>query len=815
MDDSAWNELNPRNTILFLGSGFSKDATNTANEAFLDGRMLSVRLGAMLGYASNEPLTLREISDDFIPDRQAELNETLQPLFTTQSISPDQLEITRQVWRRVYTTNYDDVYEFGLQNLEHTPEPISFHEPVRKQRRTRQVIHLHGYIHRCTNKNIDEELVLTERSYVRQLAKPRPWFDQFTDDIRFAQAVIFLGYRLADTPINALLLSAPDIREKTTFIVKSEPVSRYARQISQYGSIRPIGLSGFASHLRELAESREPSRPTKFAAFEEMNPNRDKKPLVPATTVQVRNLLTFGRFSRETCAASWPRAEYMVPRRQKISEARSALGTARTILVHSRMGNGKSVFSEIFNTDLSQSGWRCIRAKSTPALTEDDHKLLGSIQRLVLFFRTLDDATQALSQMSEPRPDMRFVIELPTSISDVRANALGRELIQPFHRIDLNKLTREDKSDFEEILNKAGIRPNDFDNTFSDCTELRDFLLRLYENKQIRTALLQYARPLWGIPMIRRVMTTAFCLKCLDLEVSPTLKREIVGEDPAAALESVPRELQGSVHDLFEFRDASVEPFSSIVSEVLLAELMTFQDILEWALRVATISGRRKQEQLEQGLHGPRFHEAAMVLGRVLQVSRLRQLLNNVQDRDDHIMNMYEEARRVREINAEPLFWLQFAILLDDPNAQLQQLEYALEHMKTGYQRASNVTGFRTYQLDTYHLRLLLHIETHRDHDQGKELSHWAEIKQLFDRFVAMLLDEAHRDFVIRVLELVEPFIDARLDSMTLVQKNELTLQLKAITDALDQLSEAIKLSSSSEPVRYSLLRSIERITRS
>lgn len=70
MDDAGWEQLLPRNTILFVGSGFSAEATNKAGETFLTGERLATRLGQTLGY-EGITLPLADVADDFIPDHQA------------------------------------------------------------------------------------------------------------------------------------------------------------------------------------------------------------------------------------------------------------------------------------------------------------------------------------------------------------------------------------------------------------------------------------------------------------------------------------------------------------------------------------------------------------------------------------------------------------------------------------------------------------------------------------------------------------------------------------------------------------------------
>jgi len=812
MDDTNWVKLNPKNTILFLGSGFSMDAINKENKNYLDGGKLAKRLQEILGDEESDTPSLRDISDDFIPDHQEALNKTLQPLMTTIEISADQAEIIKQPWRRVYTTNYDDVFEFGSLKAGLTPHPVSFDSPVTRIKKGVQVIHLHGNIHECTNENIDEKLVLSERSYVRQLAQTRPWFDEFTDDARFSDHIVFLGYSLSDTPINALLLSSSGIQEKTSFVVRGEPTGRYKRKLSNYGRIRPIALTGFAEHLRiRSIEMKKTPTPTRFLAFNEMNAKKDRKTLTQATSVEVRNLLTFGRFNILSCAASWPNATYLVPRSKLVSEAIDSLRTARTALIHSRSSNGKSLFSEMLSIALSQKGWRCIRSKSLPNLSDDDLKLLKSTHRLILFFKTHDDAIHVMKQLGTPRSEMRFVVEVSSSIADVRANALGKQLMSPIARINVNTFDQKDRDDFELILKKAGIRPNSFPEIFGKCIELRDFLLRLYEHEPIKKRIIEHAHPLWELPSVRRAMTTVFALKALELDVSPTFKREILGEDPAALLEAVPIELRSHVFDFLDFQDSSVEPYSTVVSEFLLTEFLVSRDILDWALNVATVAARRKQEQLLHDQRGPRFHEAVKVLGRIFQVSRLRGLLSEEPNKNEMIVAMFEKARHVPEINAEPLFWLQFAIASDEEYATLELHQHALEYLRTAYSRANDVENFKTYQLDTHHLRLLLRIETHENTERGT-LQHWEDICDLLDRFNEMLDNENHRGFALRVLELLEKLVFERIGDMDESKKREMGAQLNRIVERLTLLDNQTAEGYLVDSVRHSVLRAANHI---
>ncbi len=804
----AWRELNPRETILFLGSGFSAEAKNQNNEYFLVGNTLAERLKGVLGYSGSDSIPLAEIADDFIPEQSTLLYKTLCPLLTATSVSADQQEIINRPWRRVYTTNYDDVYEFGLIQNDKTPESLSFHNAVKKQRNNPQVVHLHGYVHHCNEKNIDEELVLSTASYVRQAAIPQPWFEQFINDIRYANAVVFLGYSLADIPINSLLLLNANIREKTSFITRGNNDDRYQKRVSQYGLIRPIKTSGFADHLRDLSTRPTPARLKNFAAFTEMSPGRDKKNFALPTTVEVRNLLVMGKFRQSAATATFGEAKYVIPRKDKLDQAITAFGHAKTLLVHSRIGNGKSVFCELLNIALSQKGYRCIRTRTDPRLTDNDLRLLKSTQRIVIFSSSFDDAVAVMKQLDNPRSDMHFVVELPTPIAGIRANVVNHYLRGPFERIDLNVLNEQDKLDFEQVLDLAGIRPRDYQKMIAQCRELRDIILKLYKDTTIREMVLKVAQPLWGVPALRRAMFNSFAFKSLELQVSPNMMRALLHTDPLAEFEAAGTDLQPNIEDIFHLQDSAAEPWSSVLAEFLLGELIVADEITEWAIRIATIAGKIKQQELEKDELGYRFREANKVLGKVLQLSTMKRLLGNCPNHTTLLQDMFETARHVDVINVEPLFWLQFAILVGDEQASYAGLMQAQEYLDTAYQRGEKLERFLTYQLDTHALRLLFSLQTHPDRPKDA-FTEIEKMERLLERFHEMLSDGSHRSYVLQVLKMAEHFVKIRLQDIMPVDRHRLIAALEKCVRGIEALPDETRLSDQADEVAFCLQRAV------
>ena len=90
-----------------------------------------------------------------------------------------------------------------------------------------------------------------------------------------------------------------------------------------------------------------------------LDPIRDRKTLSRPTAIEVLNLVTYGSFNYERCLGTLPRVEYVVPRQRLAREATERLKEARCLLVHSRIGNGKTIFLYILSHMLSQQGYRC------------------------------------------------------------------------------------------------------------------------------------------------------------------------------------------------------------------------------------------------------------------------------------------------------------------------------------------------------------------------------------------------------------------------------------------------------------------------
>jgi hypothetical protein len=144
-------------------------------------------------------------------------------------------------------------------------------------------------------------------------------------------------------------------------------------------------------------------------------------------------------------------------------------------------------------------------------------------------------------------------------------------------------------------------------------------------------------------------------------------------------------------------------------------------------------------------------------------VSFLSKVLGRLPNYRLDMHGLFERLKQNVEINAEPLFWLQYAILMMDEDKASSE-----GFIVTAYKRAAARSGFLTYQIDTFALRLALMAEAESPLDQ---VTRFDNIITKLDLVIKMLREPSHRYYAVSVLDELEPFIAARGGKLNIGQK--------------------------------------------
>lgn len=790
MPTSQIQSIDPNGSILFLGSGFSRQAKNIMGQHLPVGDELRDHLAHKLGVDPKE-YDLKTISAEFDAHPELDLYQTLYEHFTVKDAPQSHLDILRMPWRRIYTTNYDDVVEFANTKLGKNAPVFDFNEDKPKRLPAGTIIHLHGSIRKTTEENVSKQLVLNENSYVRQHFEVSPWYDDFIRDLRFCTATFFVGYRLSDHHIAALLLKNPAIKEKTFFVTRNKPDTIFENRVRDYGTVLPIEVDGFAELCRTLPSPKASSDPHTLKAFRYVDPRADKKTLAQPTPTEIRNLVAFGTFNYQRCIATLPNASYVVPRQDLAAEGVEKLKTAKCLLVHSRLGNGKSVFLYILAQKLIEANYHCFFSRGNSPTLIQDLALLRQFDKLAIFFDSYDAAIDVIDQLTELPDATRLIVSVRTGTQEVRLHEIQARLPSPLKRLDLNGLDKQSRADFKELLDKAGVRVAGLEDAINRSHDIREIVVMLYDNAVIKSKVKTDYLPLFEDDDFRAVFVASHLLKWIAQEAEASFLRTVTGLDAFSAFSKV-REIAS---DLFKLDDGELQVRSAIFSEYLIQNYFKTKDILDAIQKIIVESVKRKSERRYQA-----------TLSALMRVSTLKRALRRDDSLDESLIGLFENLRRDIGVNSEPLFWLQYSILMIEAN----DLPASESFLMTAYARAAASPGFQTYQIDTHALRLLLLIEEKAN--TSEPVKRFERIIELLEIVLSMVGNDSHRHYAVRVLEAIEPFVTARLFDLTRAEMNVLIFQFNRLMDALSRLPPEARAESGSDQTKASIDRAKARI---
>jgi hypothetical protein len=784
MTPSQLSELDPAQSVLFLGSGFSADARNIRREKLPTGTQLRDQFAKILG-VSPADYDLKTLADEMASRPSVNLYQTLYQIFTVKELQPYQKKILRLPWHRIYTTNFDDAVEYGHSCLGIGAPSFSYDDEKPKKLPQSAVVHLHGTIRKTNDENVLDQLVLNESAYVRQHFEKSPWYDDFDRDLRFCAACFFLGYSLSDYHITALLMQNPTIRQKLFFVTQENPDRLFLSRVAPYGSVLPIRIDGFADLCHKLPRPSPPASPHSLKGFRYLDPFKDKRSLSPPTAIEIQNLVTYGTFNYERCLSTLPEADYVVPRRDLLDKAISSLEAAKCLLIHSHLGNGKTIFLYILAHRLSAGGYQCFICRENAVPIPQDIELLKRFSKPALLFDSYNTAVEFVDYLSNLSENVKFIVSVRTSIQDVRLHEIQAKLPTPLARLNLNGINAQEINDFKALLDRSGIRADDLEQVLDRCKDFREVVVTLYDHREIKSKIRNELMPLLRNKNFRNVFVASHLLKWIGQDIDAAFLRSVTGVDAYAEI-AKSREI---AQEVFRLEDDDVQVRSAVFSEYLIGKHLNADEIIDTVYPIIVEAVKRKNERRYQ-----------TILSSLMRFSILERALINDPNRLSSLAALFDRLHRDIDVNREPLFWLQYSILMTASD----NLPAAENFIRTAYARAAASPGFQTFQIDTYALRLWLMIEQRNVHSDKVML--FNDIIDKIQRTRPMIGDQSRRFHAVQVLNGIEPFVHARISSLSLSERNLLVYHLALLVKALERLSPDERAQTGSDLALASLM---------
>lgn len=766
--------LDPANSVLFLGSGFSAGATNIANDKVPAGHPLLERLADALNEEAKD-LDLKSAADEFLSRTDLSLYELLYETFTISKPLPYQRDIVSLPWARIYTTNYDDI----ISQVKGPNFPLfTFNEPRPRRLPPAFAVHLHGSIRRADDENADDQLILNNKSYDVIANQYPDWFHEFQRDRRTFDACYFMGFSLGDHHISGLMTSGEESVKRTYFVSRKDPKPSFVRRASEYGEVVPIGFESFAELAKTLPKPKRPEDLGALQSFKYLRPGLDSKALADPTPVEVINLVSFGTFSQSRFFNTPTEHGYVAPRNKHVKDTLDALKDAKTVLVHSRLGNGKTIFTSILASTAATEGYACLLWRRAGRHLAQDLETIAVHKRALVIFDDYDAAIDNIERVSAGVPGAKFLVTVRTGQQEVRFHEIVQKLPAPVKRLNLNTFSDSDRELLLAILHRAGAQTDGLEQTVRSARDIRDIVTQLYNHSEIREKI--HAIVGSASPVLTQIVVLASLIKWAGVETDDSYLQELAGRDIYVEL----RKTEGFANDFLDVHDDKVEMRSALLSEYFIQRIFTPEEILEGCYHITTSSTRRKTDRVHRRLSGE-----------LMKFSTLQRFLKFHPGSEGALNRHYVRLSNDKDVNAEPLFWLQYAILMKTSG----DMRTARMFLNAGYNRASQIAGFKTFQLDTQALSIYLLEEVGRKNAVVEGLD---EILKSIKTVTDMIADQSNRYFAVEVIGEIPAFVEARQTALTQPEKIALVFDLNRASQALAALPVEEQLYTGSEIIR-------------
>jgi SIR2-like domain len=209
----AANRVHMGRSLLFVGAGFSFGAKSIADLDLVDARGFANRLCAEIGETD---LPLDIATDEYLEQKSyRDIFRRLHDQFDVKSNSKFHEHIVSLPWRRIYTTNFDNLLEFSSKNIGISRGIATLSDDPQGTLSENLTIHLNGFVDKLSEDNFNKDFILTDDQYLGEKFRLSPWSEVFRMDLEICDSIFFLGYSLYDFDIARILFENPNLIRKT------------------------------------------------------------------------------------------------------------------------------------------------------------------------------------------------------------------------------------------------------------------------------------------------------------------------------------------------------------------------------------------------------------------------------------------------------------------------------------------------------------------------------------------------------------------------------------------------------------------------
>lgn len=712
--EQAINKVDLENCMLFTGAGFSigaKGAGADLKSAWDLAQLLYVECTG----AEDSAGDLEDAAALYINTKgEHALISFLNDNFTAFEITPSQEYIGGIPWKRIYTTNYDNVLNIAYSKNKKRLESIYLSRCTRDYKGMKNMcIHLNGAIDNLTPATLLSEFKLTKVSYLTQDFIDSEWVTLFMNDLQTSDAIFFIGYSMSfDLDIQRIVKDAGTIdvmKEKCFFIVRPDEPDRNIRRIGNFGTAVKIGLDGFV----ELLKNRKPVPKGTSMIFHSF-----KQPSTPTFPSRIDHESVIRLFIKGDVDYNCLAASLALPTQYLYGLYRTILDIvvqdinsgSRNILIQGSLGNGKSLLLDELSLTLTKRGYNVLCFKRYYDGWENELESICAEEgkKTVIIIDNYAQHRKIFEKLELFRTDQILIVAERTLVSDVSYEWLVKKFNE-FAVYDLDRLDAYEIKALVQIFDSYGLfgkratwrwdQKEDFFRT--NChASMRVILLDLLKSETIQkrfTALIDSIKikKSYYEALILMLASPMFEFN-LDLDQLAFIFSKQHFNSPHFRNDPVIREL-------VNIENGTISVRSSLLAESILVNVIDPSLIVDVLIKVF--------KNLDPYRNEDNYHQ---ILKCLLSHQNISRILNQSHpDSSDSITRFFEEIRTTQFCFENEHYWLQYAIaklFVHDYESAYLFFENAYSYAEKRQKRTGNNRNY-TYQIDNHFARYLLEHE--------------------------------------------------------------------------------------------------------
>ncbi len=692
--------------IFIIGSGFSTQAINSLGMKLKSGKQLAEDLADKVNLDKDTPLEIA--SQEYIDAiGERSLCHYLRELYEVVEYEDFYNAFTRIKELKVYTTNYDNLIEFIYQSNNKKINSYNLSKKLNKCNKKNMVMHLNGNVDDLENE-LPSTFNLTHLSYNHSPLYETSWYPYIKDQIRGSKAVFIIGLSFkSDLDLRRLINSEPEITEKC-FIVESPDLSdKDQNYLSKYGHVLLNGIEQFCKDLNtSLPFEQEESLSTyKFKSFVEYKKQRAYN---EATDKEMFDMFFLGQIGKNMFYQGKEENFNCLVNRTKVDEALDHLKEGRSIIIHSDLGNGKSVFLNELLYKLQNYKVFFILSNQNEKINKEIELLCETNKKILIVINPYNLFLHDFEKFKNY--DLKNIQFILLSRSAMHENCCGilYDIIEQMqgvnfsaNPINLNTMNSTELSEFSSIISRFGFWGENTNLSDSDKLQLlsnklqgkfQNILLYLFDECKIKEKFENIIRNIESDKLLMQILVLSFVNEVLELNFDIDDFNIIFIRDN---IDKILRKKRDCIGELIDYNSSKLRIKSSIISKSLIGSSVVSKAlVLDTLLMVF-----HRLDLLYDG--NKKYNDALKTLS---SASYLSFIFDYTLD-SKILVEYYEKIKENRFNKNNLFFWQQYAITC----VNIKDFSRAKCYFETSYSLARKKPGhFSTFQIDNHYARYLL-----------------------------------------------------------------------------------------------------------